>query len=71
MLNVEFKDQVRIANMIKRSKGDHEKLLSLAMNMANAIQDPAKAQRRADAAKMFGLPEVVGIFKYRVKQLNW
>lgn len=45
------KDRMRIEDMIKRSKGNTVKLLALATQMANSIDDIGKALRRGRAAE--------------------
>lgn len=46
----EEKDLWRMRDMKTRSKGDDNKLVQLAQQMANSIKDENKARRRADAA---------------------
>ena len=46
----EEKDRKRIEDLFSRGKGSDEKVLKLAQNMANSIDDYNKAQRRAEAA---------------------
>ena len=46
----ESKDYNRIDNIINRAKGDRQKVLMHARNMAKSIKDPAKAWRRFNAA---------------------
>jgi len=49
--NAEPKDVMRIDSLVKKSKGDSAKERMYARNMANAIEDRAKAYRRYLAAK--------------------
>lgn len=65
----DYKDEMRIQGLIKRSKGDYDKMLQLATNMAQSITDTDKALRRANAAKRAYQYEVAGIFQYRYRQL--
>jgi hypothetical protein len=44
------KDDMRIRDMVPKSKDNEDKLLKLAQNMAKSITDADKAQRRGDAA---------------------
>jgi hypothetical protein len=44
------KDFARMKSLIKRAKGDEDKMLVLVRNMAKAINKPDKAVRRAKAA---------------------
>lgn len=60
--------------MFPKSKGDDAKLLRLARNMANSIDDVEKAQARADAANQVlgtqGGNPIADIFLDRVKELG-
>ena len=71
-LDFDDKDEMRINDLLIRAKGDPDKAIKLAQNMANAITDLSKAKRRADAANakldMFG--KVTRIFNARAKELS-
>lgn len=70
-MSYELKDEVRIKDLFKRSKGNDEKLLQLARNMASAIKDPLKAARRGNAAKsLVNVEELHNIFFNRALQLS-
>ncbi len=47
------KDAMRIYDMVRRANGSNTKLMALAVQMANAIQDVDKALRRGRAAEEF------------------
>jgi len=50
-ISPEYKDEMRIENIIRKAKGDEGKERMYARNMANAITDRHKAYRRYLAAK--------------------
>jgi hypothetical protein len=64
------KDHARIKDIITRAKGDETKAHKLAQVMANSIDKPDKAARRADAAKKAGYHGVAHIFSNRHKELT-
>lgn len=66
------KDLVRMQDIKTKSAGNHEKELSLARTQANIIQDPGKAQARAEAAvEVFGPgSEIFQIFHDRAVELG-
>ena len=61
-LAFEDKDMRRINDMVRKTEGDVPKMLKLAQNMANSIDDVAKAKRRADAAKSMFKTSKSGVF---------
>jgi hypothetical protein len=63
------KDAKRISDIIKKGNGIASKSHALAFQMANAIQDPMKAKRRAYAAADAGLPAIANVFHARHDQL--
>lgn len=69
----EPKDIKRIEDLFYKSKGSDPKLLQLAQNMANSIDDIDKAMRRAEAAQKILGPDdnpIADIFLARVEQLR-
>ncbi len=66
------KDQVRMLDIKTKSAGNHEKEISLARTQANIIQDPGKAQARAEAAEqVFGAgSDISQIFHDRAVELG-
>ena len=67
------KDIQRIKDLFAKSKGDDAKLLQLAQNMANSIDDPQKAKDRASAAEqILGKTNngIADIFNQRFKDLQ-
>ena len=66
---VEFKDEMRINDIIRKSGGDKTKAEALAKTMASRITDRYKAMRRAKAANSLGHPELAQIFNSRTKEL--
>jgi hypothetical protein len=74
LLNEGFgqKDLVRMTDIKTKSAGNHEKELSLARTQANIIQDPGKAQARAEAAiEVFGAgSDISQIFHDRAVDLG-
>ena len=70
---VSDKDITRIKDMFTKSKGDDEKVLQLARNMAKSIDDVDKAQSRAEAAwQILGKNNnpIADIFLDRVAELG-
>jgi hypothetical protein len=69
----EARDVQRIKDLFPKSKGDDEKLLKLAKNMAQSIDNVEKAQRRAEAAwQVLGAENnpIADIFLARVQELT-
>lgn len=64
------KDEMRISDIVTKSKGDEAKQIQLATAMANKITDVEKAERRGEAAEDQGLEELASIFYNRANQLD-
>lgn len=65
------KDIMRITDILKKANGDVEKAKMLSNKMAKAIDDGAKALRRAKAAESIGEENIASIFYGRVADLNF
>ena len=65
------KDTMRIESIVKKSKGDLDKEIMFAKNMAEAIDDGAKALRRGEAAQALGKELLAGIFFKRSRDLGF
>jgi len=66
----ESKDAMRIADIVRKSKGVATKALALAQQMANAITKVDKAHRRAMAATAVGQHALAAVFFVRFGQLG-
>lgn len=66
------KDDMRINDIVKKSKGNSEKEVMFARNMAKAITDKAKSLRRYQASKeiLGDSHDVTAIFARRAKELG-
>jgi hypothetical protein len=64
------KDAKRISDIVKKSAGSDSKKHALAQQMANSIDDPAKAKRRAYAASDLGHSTIAQIFHDRHAELT-
>jgi len=65
----EDKDTARIEGIIAKAKGDKDKEVQLATNMANAITDREKATRRGKAAEQLNFHNIAKIFLDRARVL--
>lgn len=65
------KDTKRIEDIVTKSKGDLDKEIMYAKNMAASIDDGAKALRRGEAAAALGKDVLAGIFFKRSRDLGF
>lgn len=68
----QFKDVMRLDDILGKAKGDQNKQIQLATNMAKAITNPDKAMRRFEAAQeqLGDNHPVTKIFARRAKELG-